>query len=308
MNTSSILENLYEITDKNNVLVNEEMSRHTTFKTGGPADIFVMPGNKEEAASIVRLLLVEKIPYMVIGNGSNLLVSDKGFRGCIVCMSKGMDEILRDGNVIHAGAGALLTKVCRVAYENSLSGLVFASGIPGSVGGAVYMNAGAYGGEMKDVIREVELLDALTGEIKVVSGDDMGFSYRTSIVKNSSYIVLSATFELCEGDMAEIKGGMDELAKKRRDKQPLEYPSAGSTFKRPEGYFAGKLIEDAGLRGYCVGGASVSEKHCGFVINKDNATTEDIITLIRDVRHIVNDKFNVYLEPEVCLVGEDLLL
>lgn len=308
MNTSSIVNKLCEITNKENVLVNEDMCRHTTFKTGGPADIFVTPKGKKEAASIVRLLLTEKIPYTVIGNGSNLLVSDKGYRGCIVCLSKGMDDILINGNEIYAGAGALLSKVCYEAYENSLSGLVFASGIPGSVGGAIYMNAGAYGGEMKDVVKEVELFDARTGEMLTLCGEDMGFSYRTSIVKNSSYIVLGAGFRLTCGDKSIIKQEMDDLSKKRREKQPLEFPSAGSTFKRPEGYFAGKLIEDSGLRGYRVGGASVSDKHCGFVVNDNNATTEDIITLIRNVRETVYDKFKVMLEPEVCMVGEGLSL
>lgn len=308
MNTSSLIHSLYEITNKENVLADEMMSRHTTFKTGGPADVFVMPEGKEEAALIVRLLFAQKIPYTVIGNGSNLLVSDEGYRGCIVCMSKGMDDIVTEGEEIYAGAGAMLSKVCSTAYENSLSGLVFASGIPGSVGGAVYMNAGAYGGEMKDVIKEAELLDISTGRIVILPGEQMEFGYRTSIVKGGSYVVLGARYALKAGDRPSIKRETEELAAKRREKQPLEYPSAGSTFKRPEGYFAGKLIEDAGLRGYTVGGACVSEKHCGFVINRGNATTEDIITLIRDVRRIVNEKFGVMLEPEVCMLGEGLSL
>lgn len=308
MNQQSVVDSICKITNKENVLVNENMRNHTTFKVGGPADIFVKPKDKKEAAEIVRLLLENKIPYYVIGNGSNLLVSDKGYRGCIICMSEGMDFIEIDGNIITAGAGAILSKVCNMAMESSLSGLVFASGIPGSVGGAIYMNAGAYGGEMKDVVKEVELLNSATGEIKIVPGADMGFAYRTSIVKNSPYIVLSAKFELMSADREEIKSQMNELSAKRREKQPLEYPSAGSTFKRPEGYFAGKLIEDANLKGYRVGGACVSQKHSGFVVNDNNATCEDIITLIRDVRRIVNEKFGVSLEPEVCMLGEGISL
>lgn len=308
MNQQSVVDSICKITNKENVLVNENMRNHTTFKVGGPADIFVKPKDKKEAAEIVRLLLENKIPYYVIGNGSNLLVSDKGYRGCIICMSEGMDFIEIDGNIITAGAGAILSKVCSMAMESSLSGLVFASGIPGSVGGAIYMNAGAYGGEMKDVVKEVELLNSATGEIKIVPGADMGFAYRTSIVKNSPYIVLSAKFELMSADREEIKSQMNELSAKRREKQPLEYPSAGSTFKRPEGYFAGKLIEDANLKGYRVGGACVSQKHSGFVVNDNNATCEDIITLIRDVRRIVNEKFGVLLEPEVCMLGEGISL
>lgn len=308
MNQQSVVDSICKITNKENVLVNENMRNHTTFKVGGPADIFVKPKDKKEAAEIVRLLLENKIPYYVIGNGSNLLVSDKGYRGCIICMSEGMDFIEIDGNIITAGAGAILSKVCNMAMESSLSGLVFASGIPGSVGGAIYMNAGAYGGEMKDVVKEVELLNSATGEIKIVPGADMGFAYRTSIVKNSPYIVLSAKFELMSADREEIKSQMNELSAKRREKQPLEYPSAGSTFKRPEGYFAGKLIEDANLKGYRVGGACVSQKHSGFVVNDNNATCEDIITLIRDVRRIVNEKFGVLLEPEVCMLGEGISL
>lgn len=308
MNQQSVVDSICKITNKENVLVNENMRNHTTFKVGGPADIFVKPKDKKEAAEIVRLLLENKIPYYVIGNGSNLLVSDKGYRGCIICMSEGMDFIEIDDNIITAGAGAILSKVCNMAMESSLSGLVFASGIPGSVGGAIYMNAGAYGGEMKDVVKEVELLNSATGEIKIVPGADMGFAYRTSIVKNSPYIVLSAKFELMSADREEIKSQMNELSAKRREKQPLEYPSAGSTFKRPEGYFAGKLIEDANLKGYRVGGACVSQKHSGFVVNDNNATCEDIITLIRDVRRIVNEKFGVLLEPEVCMLGEGISL
>lgn len=304
---NSIIDKIYEITSKENVYRDEPLSKHTTFKVGGPADLLVMPDGIKEAENIIRLLLHNKVPFIVLGNGSNVLVSDKGYRGVVLCFSKGMDEIDIKDTTITAYAGAMLSKVAFVAMENSLEGLVFASGIPGTVGGAVVMNAGAYGGQMKDVIKEVTLFDEKNGEIITLSGDEMNFSYRHSICKEKKLIVLSAVFELAKGDKEEIKEKAAELAKARRDKQPLEYPSAGSTFKRPEGYFAGKLIEDAGLKGYSVGGACVSTKHCGFVINKDNATAKDIITLICDVTKIVYDKFGVTLEPEVCIIGEDFI-
>lgn len=290
------------------ILINEEMKNHTTFRVGGAADVFVTPCKAEEAADIVRLLLTEGAQYTVIGNGSNLLVSDKGYRGCIVCMAKGMDTITVNGPVITAGAGALLSKVAYTAYENSLTGLEFASGIPGSVGGAVVMNAGAYGGEMKMVITSVKVLDTVTGKITTLSNEEMKFSYRHSVVKDHPYVVLEAEFMLSSKDKKEIKQYMDELLIKRKEKQPLEYPSAGSTFKRPEGYFAGKLIEDSGLKGYGIGGAKVSDKHCGFVINESDATASDILNLIKEVRTRVYDKFNVMLEPEVVLLGEDMIL
>lgn len=298
----ALAEQLKKIVDPGNVLMDERMSEHTTFKVGGCADVFVTAKSIKEATDIVSLLLANGTPYTVIGNGSNLLVSDKGYRGCVVCM--GMDDIVTDGDTVTAGAGALLSRVANTAYENSLTGLEYASGIPGSVGGAVVMNAGAYGKEMKDVITSVTLFDAQSRETLILSGEDMKFGYRTSIVKSRPLTVLSATFKLTPGDKDEIKATMDDLAKKRRDKQPLEYPSAGSTFKRPEGYFAGKLIEDAQLKGFGIGGAFVSEKHSGFVINKGGATADDVINLIRTVRQTVFDKFGVMLEPEVVILGE----
>ena len=303
-----ITEQLKNITDPANILVNEDMSAHTTFRIGGCADVFVTPQSMKEAADIVRLLLANDEPYTVIGNGSNILVSDKGYRGCIVCMGHGMDHIKTDGTAITAGAGAILSKVAYAAYENGLGGLEFASGIPGSVGGAIVMNAGAYGGEMKDVTVSVTVLDAKRGNIITIPGKDMRFGYRTSVIKEYPYIVLEASFELLQKDREQIKTVMDDLAAKRRSKQPLEYPSAGSTFKRPEGYFAGKLIEDAGLKGFTVGGAMVSEKHSGFVINSGGATAGDVMELIRTVRRTVYDKFEVMLEPEVVMLGEDIKL
>ena len=301
---TNIADELKKIVPASNVLTDEYMKDHTTFRIGGAADIFVTAKTTGEATDIVRLLLARDFPYTVIGNGSNLLVSDRGYRGCIVCM--GSDKITVDDTKITAGAGALLSKIAKAAYDNSLTGLEFASGIPGSLGGAVVMNAGAYGGEMKDVIKEVTLFDTETMDVVTLNTEDMDFGYRTSVVKKKPYIVLEAKMELVPGDPAKIKERTDELAAARRAKQPLEYPSAGSTFKRPEGYFAGKLIEDAGLKGFTLGGAMVSDKHSGFVINRGGATAEDVMELIRTVRKTVYDKFGVMLEPEVVMLGEGM--
>ena len=303
-----LAEQLKSITGPENIFVNEDMSRHTTFRVGGCADVFVTPRNTGEAADIVRLLLAQNETFTVIGNGSNILVSDKGYRGCIVCMGHGTDHINVNGQAITAGAGAILSKVAAAACENGLAGLEFASGIPGSVGGAMVMNAGAYGGEIKDVTTSVTMLDTKTGKTVMFSKDEMRFGYRTSVVKEYPYIVLEASFSLSGDDRNAIKARMEELAVKRREKQPLEYPSAGSTFKRPEGYFAGKHIEDAGLKGYTAGGAMVSEKHSGFVINRGGAKAADVLEVIRTVRRTVNEKFNVMLEPEVVILGEDMEL
>ena len=296
------------ITNAGNIRFDEPMSGHTTFRCGGPADIFVTPNNIEEAAAIVRLLLARKDTFFILGNGSNLLVSDKGYRGTIVNIAKGCDFINVDGNLITAGAGALLSQVAMAAYRNSLEGLEFASGIPGTVGGAITMNAGAYGGEMKNVVKKVRLLDFGTGNIVEKSCAEMDFSYRYSIVKSQPCMILEVDYELQSGDALKIKSVMDELNEQRRSKQPLEYPSAGSTFKRPEGFFAGKLIQDAGLKGYSVNDACVSEKHSGFVVNKGHATATDIMELIRYVRKTVLDKFGVELVPEVILLGEGMEL
>ena len=304
--SNNILDKITTVCDRDRILLDEPMSKHTTFRVGGCADYFVTPNSKEEAAAIVRLLLTEKIPFYVCGNGSNLLVSDNGYKGVIVCFSKDCSNIKVSGNEIVAEAGAMLSKVANTAIDNSLQGLVFATGIPGSIGGAIVMNAGAYGGQMSDVVKSVELLDLATGDIVTIDGNNMEFGYRTSIAKTGKYVVLEAKLALSCGDKAQMQQEANELAVKRREKQPLEYPSAGSTFKRPEGYFAGKLIEDAGLKGYTVGGAQVSMKHSGFVINKDNSTAKDIITLIKDVRKIVEEKYKVTLEPEVCMLGEDI--
>ena len=300
--TEQILNKIREIAGSERVLVNESMSKHTTFKVGGPADIFISIKDTKEAIDIIRLLCDYNIPYFVIGNGSNLLVKDEGYRGVIIEFGKHFSSINVTGEIITADAGALLVKVANEAYKASLSGFEFASGIPGSVGGGVFMNAGAYGGEMKDIVESVTLLNTNTGEIVIKPCSEMEFAYRYSIAKKEPFIILGTTFRLSPSDKAAIKEKMDNLKALRVEKQPLEYPSAGSTFKRPEGYFAGKLIQDAGLKGYTVGGAMVSDKHSGFVINKGNATASDILTLISDVQRIVYEKFEVRLETEVCML------
>ena len=295
------LENqLKNIVKKGLVAVDEPMSAHTTFRIGGPADYYVEP-TFEEVKELLSFLKKENIPYTLIGNGSNLLVSDEGIEGVVVSFGKEMSEVSCEKEVVRAKAGILLSRLASFAASKSLSGLEFASGIPGTLGGAITMNAGAYGGEMKDVVQSVTVLDG--DEIKEYSGEEMGFSYRHSRVLDEDLIVLEVTMKLQSGREEEILSSMKELNKKRVEKQPLNFPSAGSTFKRPEGYFAAKLIEDAGLQGYTVGGAKVSEKHSGFVINFDHATAKDVCTLMQDVQRIVKEKFDVSLEPEVRMIG-----
>lgn len=302
-NTCNIYDKVVDIVGEENVHTDEPMSRHTTFRIGGSADYFVKPGNADEIAAVIAVCREYNIPYFILGNGSNLLVSDDGYRGMIINIMDNMDSVTVDGRIITAQAGAMLVRVSVMARDNALTGLEFASGIPGTIGGAVYMNAGAYGGEMKNVVKTVRAIDEY-GRIYELDSEKMDFSYRHSIVEERKLIVLEVTLELEHGSREAIDDRMKELAEARRSKQPLEYPSAGSTFKRPEGYFAGKLIMDAGLRGYSVGGAQVAEKHCGFVINKGGATASDVVELIRDVQHDVDDKFGVTLEPEVKMLGE----
>lgn len=285
------------------VLLEEPMKRHTTFRIGGPAEVFVMPGNLEEVQRILEICRTEDLPYFILGNGSNLLVSDKGYQGVVVQLYRNFGQIRVEDSRIHAQAGALLSGIAAAAREASLTGFEFAGGIPGTLGGAVVMNAGAYGGEMKDVLKEVTVLTP-EGGVLTLQADELHMGYRTSVIKEAGYIVLEAVISLEKGDQEEIRSRMQELAGMRTSKQPLSYPSAGSTFKRPEGYFAGKLIMDSGLRGYQVGGAQVSEKHCGFVINTGNATAKDVTTLMSDVQRIVMEKFGVKLEPEVKFLGE----
>ncbi len=303
MSDTDILGKLQDIVGSDNIVSDEPMRKHTTFRIGGNADIFVRPESKEQIAEILRLCRKQDVPYFILGNGSNLLVGDRGFRGVVINIMDNMNDIKVDGGVIKAQAGAMLIKVSRAARDNSLTGLEFASGIPGTIGGAIYMNAGAYGGEMKDVVTKVTAMDA-EGEIYTFGTDELEFSYRHSVIQQRDLIVLDVTMKLVAGDQKIIDDRMSELAVARRTKQPLEYPSAGSTFKRPEGYFAGKLIMDAGLRGYRVGDAQVSEKHCGFVVNRGNATADDVIKLIDDVKAKVSEEYDVVLEPEVRMIGE----
>ena len=286
------------IAGDSNVRCDEPMSSHCTFRAGGTAKYYVIPDEYKKVRDVLRLCVEENIPYYVIGNGSNLLVQDDGFDGVIIEIDSALAKIEINGNEIVAKAGAKLSKIAVKALNESLTGFEFAHGIPGNLGGAVTMNAGASGGEMKDVLKWVKVLDN-NGEMKTLKAEELELGYRTSIIVKEKMIVLEACIELHEGNRDEIEMHMKELMAKRKEKQPLEYPSAGSTFKRPEGYFAGKLIQDAGLKGYRVGGAMVSEKHSGFVINYDNATATDIINLMKDVRKKVYEEFQVTLEPEV---------
>ncbi len=289
--------------DRERIKKDEPMKKHVTFRVGGNADYFVTVKNADEIAAVINLCKEEKVPYFIMGNGSNLLVGDKGIRGVVIQIARDMNEIEVDGETITAMAGALLSKIAGAALNAGLTGLEFASGIPGTLGGAVVMNAGAYGGEMKDVLDMVRVLTP-EGEILELGKDALKLGYRTSVVAEKNYIVLDARIVLKKGDKEKIREYMENLKGRRTSKQPLEYPSAGSTFKRPEGYFAGKLIDDAGLRGFALGGAQVSEKHCGFVINKDNATALEIIKLIEEVQKRVKENSGVALETEVKKVGE----
>ena len=303
-NMNQILYNeLLKIMSEEQVKTEEPMKNHTTFRVGGPAEFFVMPRSAEEVKKVIDLCRRESFPYYIIGNGSNLLVSDQGYRGVVLQIYKEMSYIEIEENVVVAQAGALLSAIANKALENGLTGFEFAAGIPGTLGGACVMNAGAYGGEMKDVLEEVTVLTE-EGEVLIIPKENLELGYRISIIARKGYIVLEARIQLREGEKEAIKSLMEELKDKRVSKQPLEYPSAGSTFKRPEGYFAGKLIQDAGLRGFSVGGAQVSEKHCGFVINRENATAADVAELMRQVSARVEEEFGVKLEPEVKRLGE----
>lgn len=294
---------MMDIMDEDRIYTDEPMKKHTTFRVGGNADYFVVPKDVEEIKETLALCMEMDMPYYILGNGSNLLVGDKGYRGVVIQIYKEMNKIMVQSHKIKVQAGALLSKIGSVALEAGLTGFEFAAGIPGTMGGAVVMNAGAYGGEIKDVLEEVTVLTK-EGEVLTLSREELDMGYRTSVVAKKGYIVLEAIIDLQAGDKVAIKARMDELKVQRTTKQPLEYPSAGSTFKRPEGYFAGKLIQDAGLRGFQVGGAQVSEKHCGFVINKDNATAADIAELMKQVSERVKETFGVELEPEVKRLGD----
>ena len=294
---------LVEVLPAEKVLQDEPMKKHTTFRIGGPADYFVVPATSEEVRAVVDVCKQMKVPYYILGNGSNLLVSDAGYRGVIIQLYREMSSIVVEGEVIRAQAGASLAKIANAALEAGLTGFEFAAGIPGTIGGACVMNAGAYGGEMKDVLVEVTVLTQ-EGEILTLANSELELGYRTSIIAKKDYVVLGAVIRLQQGKAEDIKAIMDDLREKRVSKQPLEYPSAGSTFKRPEGHFAGKLIQEAGLRGFQVGGAQVSEKHCGFVINAGDATANDVAELMKQVSEKVEEQFGVTLEPEVKRLGE----
>jgi UDP-N-acetylmuramate dehydrogenase len=298
-----LLTSLKGILSEENILIDEPMSRHTTFKTGGPARLFIRPTTAEELTKALEVVKTSGEEFFFLGNGSNLLVSDKGYEGVIISLAGLKKLSVSEDTKILAEAGALNSAIAALARDNELTGFEFAAGIPGTIGGAMVMNAGAYDGEMKMIVEKVTVLTP-DGEVQVLDNEAMGFGYRTSAIKGKGYCVLEVLLALKKGAEADITAKMTELALRRKDKQPLEFPSAGSTFKRPEGYFAGKLIEDAGLRGYAVGGAKVSDKHCGFVINAGNATSADVYRVICDVKEKVLENSGVTLEPEVIMLGE----
>ena len=298
-----ILDGLNDVLKTTQVRTQVPLCDYTTFQVGGPAEILIAP-DERDLVEALKFCVENNVQYTVLGHGSNVLVSDKGIKGVVIIVGKAMSEVLVSGTMIIAKGGALLSAVARSAVGNSLTGFEFAAGIPGTIGGACVMNAGAYDGEMKNVLKSVRVFDPSDCKVKDVSAKDLDLSYRHSIILEKDWIVIEATIELSQGDVTEIQDKMNDLAKRRREKQPLEYPSAGSTFKRPEGYFAGQLIQEAKLRGYCVGDAQISDKHCGFVINRGNAVAADIYDLINEVIERVEEVHGVTLEPEVKLIGE----
>ena len=297
------LKQLCRIVGNEHVYTKEPMRKHTTFRIGGPADYYLIPHCQEEVGQIIAACREAGMPYYILGNGSNLLVGDRGYRGVIIQLFKNFDKLSVEGTVLTAKAGVLLSRLARQALASDLTGLEFAAGIPGTLGGAVVMNAGAYGGEMKDVLERVTVLTP-TGEILELAREELELGYRTSVISRKNYIVLEAKLLLHAGDHKVIAERMEELKEQRTAKQPLEYPSAGSTFKRPAGHFAGQLIMEAGLAGFSVGDAQVSAKHCGFVINSGQATAAEVIALMSEVSRRVEEKFGVALEPEVKMLGE----
>lgn len=300
---SLFYEHLKEIIPEERILLEEPMSKHTSFRVGGPAKYFVRPKNAQEISSMLHYFQLIDKEYYVLGNGSNLLVSDKGYEGVILEIGGEMDEIRIEGEELICGAGALLAKAASSALDAKLTGMEFASGIPGSVGGAIVMNAGAYGGEMRQIVKTATVVLS-DGTIATLSNEELEMGYRTSIFKKQPLVCVEAVLSLSPGIGEDIRARMEELKEQRKKKQPLEYPSAGSTFKRPEGHYAGKLIMDAGLSGLSIGGAKVSEKHCGFIINTGNANAADIKDLIDEVIELVAKRFQVRLEPEICMLGD----
>lgn len=282
----------------------EPMKDHTSFKVGGPADVLAIPDGSGQLVKVLKVCRNNGIPYLVIGNGSNLIVRDKGIRGVVVKISENIGDVIIEGEIIEAEAGILLSRLANIALENGLSGMEFASGIPGTLGGAVFMNAGAYGGEMKDIVIKTVYLDR-SCEVRVIQGDEHHFGYRDSFIQRDGGIVLKSYLKLTKGNRQLIKNRMDELCQQRKDKQPLEMPSAGSVFKRPEGHYTGALIEGCELKGFVSGGAQISDKHCGFIVNKGGASAADIINLINYVKTCVYSKYGVELQTEVKVVGEE---
>lgn len=303
MNKIEIYNKLTRLLSKNRVLVEDPMRNHTSFKVGGPADFVVIPQSIEEIQSTVKFCRENNIPYFIMGNGSNLIVRDKGIRDVVIKIRDGFKNVIIEGNIVTAQAGILLSNLSKKIMRENLKGFEFASGIPGTLGGAITMNAGAYGGEMKDIVKSVKVLDE-NGEILDLSLEELNFSYRNSAIQTKGYIVLEVEMEFEKGDYDEILGITKDFTERRTTKQPIQMPSAGSIFKRPEGYFAGKLIEDSGLKGKSIGGAKVSELHSGFIVNTGNATAKDVITLITFVQKTVKSKFDVELQTEVRVIGE----
>lgn len=303
MISETVIDAFRKFVPEENIYLNEPMNLHTTFRVGGAADCLITLENAEQLCRLQKYLNMIELPFVVLGNGSNVVVSDDGYAGIVLQIGEKMGKICVQGERITAQAGASLTKVAREAQAHGLAGMEFASGIPGTVGGGVVMNAGAYGGEMSRVVTQVTVVNQ-QGELMELDNSTMEFGYRSSIIRNQPFVVTEVTFVLQPGNREEIQQKMSELAAKRREKQPLEYPSAGSTFKRPEGFFAGKLIMDAGLRGFRIGGAQVSEKHCGFVINTGNAAAADVMDVVKAVQQQVKEKFCVDLEPEIIFLGK----
>lgn len=299
-----LYEKLIEIANKDNVVIDKPLKSYTYTRLGGNADLFVTPETYEQVQQVVKLAKKENVPFTLLGNGSNLIIKDGGIRGIVMYLGK-LAKIEANGTTVVAQSGAKIIDVSRKALSKKLTGLEFACGIPGSVGGALYMNAGAYGGEIKDVLQSTIVVDP-TGEILTLTAEQLDLTYRSSNIPDNEYIVLEATFSLRDGDYESIKAVMDDLTFQRESKQPLEYPSCGSVFKRPPGYFAGKLIQDSGLQGKQIGGAQVSLKHAGFIVNKNDSTAQEYIDLIHFVQKTVKEKFGVDLEREVRIIGEDL--
>mgnify|MGYP001121090516 CR=1 FL=1 len=304
MISEAVIQALKKFVPEEDIRLGEPMAEHTTFRIGGPADCLVQIGSRQQLIQVQRYLRLVEMPFFILGNGSNLLVSDKGYQGIVLQIGQKMSNIEVQGDVIIAQAGASMARVARTAQEHGLTGLEFASGIPGTIGGGIVMNAGAYDGELSQVVTQVNVVNS-EGEFMELENETMEFGYRTSTIRNNPFTVTEVILKLTRGDREQIKAKTEDLAARRREKQPLEYPSAGSTFKRPKGYFAGKLIMDAGMRGFRIGGAGVSEKHCGFVVNVGNATAEDVRSVITEVQERVKEKFNVDLEPEILFLGFD---